>query len=144
MIYDFFINNQACRVRGRGCHHQCQMRELVVLGAASDDFDGDADEDDGDADEGGFEGICKLGRDQTAIGSSAKSAVSTLHPSLDYLDYEEDSFLIFPSKHTFNTNLTAVHHSVMLTTVSTSTIWCNIVGVDCDLRYNMERPVISS
>ena len=62
------------------------------------DDDGDTDDDDGDADEGGFEGICKLGRDQTAIGSSAKSAVSTLHPSLDYLDDEEDSFLIFSSK----------------------------------------------
>ena len=100
--------------------------------------------DDGDADEGGFEGICKLDRDQTAIGSSAKSAVSTLHPSLDYLDYEEDSFLIFPSKHTFNTNLTAVHHSVVLTTVSTSTIWCNLVGLDSDLRYDMEQPVTPS
>ena len=64
----------------------------------ADDGDGDADDDDGDADEGGFEGICKLDRDQTAIGSSAKSAVSTLHPSLDYLDDEEDSFLIFSSK----------------------------------------------
>ena len=67
-------------------------------GAASDNGDGDADDDNGDADEGGFEGICKLDRDQTAIGSSAKSAVSTLHPSLDYLDDEEDSFLIFSSK----------------------------------------------
>ena len=37
-------------------------------------------------------------RVQTAIGSSAKSAVSTLHPSPDYLDDEEDSFLIFSSK----------------------------------------------
>ena len=62
------------------------------------DDDGDTDDDDGDADEGGFEGICKLDRDQTAIGSSAKSAVSTLHPSPDYLDDEEDSFLIFSSK----------------------------------------------
>ena len=94
-------------VGGGSCYHHSwgpnEETGGTGVGAAecdgnADDGDADADDDDGDADEVGFGGICKLDRDQTAIGSSAKSAVSTLHPSLDYLDDEEDSFLIFSSK----------------------------------------------